>query len=143
MSSPQLMDDKPGLFSAAFVRRLWTAQFLRFVAVGVLNTAFGYGLYFCGIMLGASYQLAVIVSTVLGAMFNFFTTGRLVFANDKWHRIFGFLGTYGVVLLTNLGLLTVLVEHGADKVLSQAALLPLIVILSFVLNKYLVFGSRS
>lgn len=124
-------------------KRLWSHQFVRFMLVGAGNTVFGYSLYLLGLLIGLPYQVAVAASTVLGALFNFFTTGRIVFANDKWHRIFGFLLVYGIVLAANIGLLAPLVAFGMNKALAQAALMPGIVILSFILNKYLIFGRRS
>ena len=82
-------------------------------------------------------------STVLGAVFNFFTTGCIAFANDKWHCIFSFLLVYGIVLVVNLELLTLLVESGINKALAQAALMPCVVVPPFLLNNYPVFGRRS
>ena len=126
-----------------YAARLWSHQLFRFLVVGAMNTLFGYSLYVFALLVGLSYQTAVVCSTVLGAIFNFFTTGRIVFGNGALRRIFGFLMVYGVVLLVNLALLVLLVRSGANKVLAQALLLPCIVALSFVLNKYLVFRKSA
>jgi putative flippase GtrA len=126
----------------AWQRRLWSHQFLRFLIVGAGNTVFGYLLYLIGLWIGLHYQVALICATVLGATFNFFTTGRIVFGNDRLRRIAGFFAVYGITLAINLVLLTMLVGWGMMKAYAQMVLLPLIVVLSFVLNKYLVFGRR-
>jgi putative flippase GtrA len=123
-------------------RGLWSNQFLRFLIVGAGNTIIGYLLYLIGLWIGLPYQMALICSTILGATFNFFTTGRIVFENDSLKRIIGFLTVYGIILAINLALLTMLVGWGMMKAYAQMVLLPLIVVLSFVLNKYLVFGKR-
>jgi len=122
---------------------LWSSQLWRFLVVGLGNTVFGYGLYLLGLWVGLPYATALIVSTVLGAIFNFFTTGRIVFKSRALGRIFGFLATYGVTLGVNLILLKWLVEAGVAKAYAQAILLPIVVILSFLLNKYLVFRRAS
>jgi putative flippase GtrA len=53
-------------------------RFVRFLLVGVLNTIFGYFLYGTLILIGLDYKLAVLLATILGVLFNFQTTGRLV-----------------------------------------------------------------
>jgi putative flippase GtrA len=125
----------------ALIRRLWSSEVLRFLSVGALNTAVGYGLYVGQLWLGMPYQAALTIATVLGATFNFFSTGRLVFGNRSLARIGHFLAVYSVALLVNLGLLTLLVRGGMSKALAQGLLLPVMVTLSFLLNKYLVFGT--
>jgi putative flippase GtrA len=123
--------------------RLWSRQFLRFLVVGVGNTVFGYVVYLIGLGIGVPYQVALIAATVLGAIFNFFTTGRIVFESRALNKIFGFLAVYGITLAVNLVLLIGLVHAGMAKAYAQAALLPVIVTLSFLLNKHLVFGKFS
>lgn len=123
--------------------RLWSRRFLLFLIVGAGNTIVGYLLYLIGLAIGLPYQAALTGATILGAIFNFFTTGRIVFESRALHNIFGFLAVYGMTFAVNLVLLTFLVEAGIGKALAQAALLPLIVTLSFLLNKYLVFGKFS
>lgn len=125
---------------ASWQRWLWSHQLLRFFIVGMVNTLVGYALYLTGLWVGIPYQAALTGATVLGAIFNFFTTGRLVFASRALNKIFGFLTVYGITLVVNLALLTWLVEVGVTKAYAQAVLLPLVVFLSFLLNKYLVFG---
>lgn len=126
-----------------WTRRWWANQFFRFLVVGVGNTAFGYGAYLVCLWIGIPYLAAAVISTVLGVVFNFFTTGTIVFRNAAFGRIFGFFAVYGVALAVNLVLLTGLVNAGVSKALAQALVLPVIVLLSFLLNKFLVFrGGR-
>lgn len=129
-------------FLKVWYGRLWSNQFLRFLVVGVLNTIVGYLLYIIGLWIGLSYQIALICSTILGVTFNFFTTGRIVFQNTTLGKMIGFFAVYGIMLVVNLILLTLLVRSGMSKALGQAVLLPLVVTISFLLNKYLVFGRR-
>ena len=54
-------------------------KFAKFLLVGVLNTLFGYFLYGSLILIGLDYKYAVLLATIIGVLFNFQTTGRLVF----------------------------------------------------------------
>ena len=70
-------------FKGYFLSRM----FIRFLLVGALNTAFGLGLYCFFVYIGLSYKIAVLLSTVLGVLFNFKTIGSLVFKNKNNHLI--------------------------------------------------------
>jgi len=122
------------------IGNLWSNQLIRFMIVGIGNTVFGYSLYVLGLMFGIPYQLALIVATILGAVFNFLTTGRIVFESRSKAKFFAFLAVYAITLVVNVALLTGLVHAGMTKAYAQAVLLPLVVSLSFLLNKHLVFG---
>ncbi|NCQ92050.1 MAG: hypothetical protein GPI94_15420 [Microcystis aeruginosa LG13-03] len=62
-----------------FVKLLKKHRFVRFLLVGVLNTIFGYSLFAVLILIGLNYKYAVLIGTIQGVLFNFQTTGRLVF----------------------------------------------------------------
>lgn len=114
-------------------------RFLRFLAVGALNAIFGYGCYAVFLYLGLHYSLAVLVSTILGILFNFFTTGRLVFASHDNRRLFHFFAVYVIVYVINVGGLRILSEFGADPYYGGAALILPMAALAYFLNKKLVF----
>jgi len=67
------------LKKAQLVNLIKKHEFARFVLVGVLNTLFSYFLYGSLILIGLNYKYAVLLATILGVLFNFQTTGRLVF----------------------------------------------------------------
>lgn len=73
---------------------LVSSQFLRFILVGGLNTAFGVGVYCLAIYVGIPYYIATLLSNVLGVCFNFITTGNLVFRNNNPRLIFRFVMAY-------------------------------------------------
>jgi putative flippase GtrA len=88
--------------TAAF-SRTELRQFVRFVLVGVLNTAFGYGIYGLFLWVGVGLPLSLLGATVLGVLFNFVTTGRLVFRDFAWHRLPAYLVTYALLWLVGTG----------------------------------------
>ena len=78
-------------------------KFIRFLFVGGLNTAFGMGVYCLMIFIGVSYIWATLISQVLGVLFNFLTTGTLVFENSDKHLIFKFILSYIITYFINIG----------------------------------------
>ncbi|MDR0940174.1 MAG: GtrA family protein [Mediterranea sp.] len=114
--------------------------FVRFVLVGIVNTLFGVGLYCLFIYLGLPYRLAVLLSTVLGVLFNFKTIGAFVFRNRSNRLLFRFVGVYVVAYFVNIGIIHLLLlttplgEYWAGIVTT-----PVVAIVSYLLQKRFVF----
>jgi len=119
--------------------------FIRFLLVGVLNTAFSYLLYASLILIGLKYLLAFSISYVAGVLFNFQTIGRLVFKNKNNKLLFRFVGVYVVIYLLNAeGLriadaLNINIEYKTKMLIASAILVVPMAMVSFVLNKLFVF----
>ncbi|MFN6273722.1 MAG: GtrA family protein [Microcystis sp.] len=64
---------------AKLVNLIKKHKLVRFLLVGILNTLFGYFLYGSLILIGINYKLAALLATIIGVLFNFQTTRRLVF----------------------------------------------------------------
>ena len=120
-----------------------TKQFIKFLMVGGINTLFGYGLFALFIFLGFHYAMASFLATVLGILFNFKTTGVLVFQNKDNRLLFRFFGVYGVVFVINVLMLKVLGNVGFDMYIAGALVIVPLAVLSFVLNKLFVFGVKK
>lgn len=119
---------------------LFTPTFIRFVLVGILNTAFGVGLYCLFIYWGVPYRTAVLLSTVLGVLFNFKTIGVLVFKNSDNRLIFRFVSAYVVVYFINIGLIRLMLEFTPlDEYIAGIVATPIVAIASFVFQKRFVF----
>ncbi len=58
-------------------------QFIRFLIVGILNTAFGYGVYTLFLFLGIQYQIASLAALICGILFSFNTQRKFVFTSTK------------------------------------------------------------
>ena len=118
-----------------------TKLLLRFLVVGVLNTLVGYGLYAGFILLGIPYLIALLLSTILGVIFNYFSTGRLVFKSTGGLPIFiRFITAYIIVYFINATELNALIKHFLiDPYTGQAICVPTSVILSWILMNYWVF----
>lgn len=114
-------------------------RFIRFIAVGVLNTLFGYGVFAAIYLLTGSHRIAIVVATVAGVMFNYFTTGRLVFRNTGFGRLIPFVIVYSVVIVANILLVDLFDAMGLSPFIGQALSLPVMVGLAFILNDRFVF----
>ena len=115
----------------------------RFLAVGIGNTLFGYALFALLVTAGLDSALALLGATVAGVMFNFFTTGRLVFASRDHRLLPRFVLAYGASYLFNLLLLKGLEAIGVATLVAQLACLPPTVIVSYLLLNRFVFRRSS
>lgn len=120
-------------------QRFWRSRFPMFLLVGMINTIFGYGLFSLFIYLGIRYQLAVLFSTILGILFNFKTTGRIVFKSHNNKLIFRFFAVYGILYLINLLLIKLIYLVYPDYYIAGAIAIVILPFLGFHLNKFLVF----
>lgn len=147
------------------LHRFWKIEnkFVRFLLVGVLNTAFGYLMYLFFIWIGLHYALALFCGLVVGVFFNFHTIGGLVFQTKNYRMIWVFYLVYFGVYLINVGELYLLRQSGIyDMILElpclefihhmpvnltkvgdsigQAVVMVPNSLLSFMLNRKLVFS---
>ena len=112
---------------------------VRFVFVGVLNAAFGYAVYLLGLHLGLVSELALAVATVLGIIFNFLTTGGLVFRQLSGRSVPRFVLAYIGIYIINAALLRGLIWAGMAPSVAQLCLVVPIAALTFVAMRVFVF----
>jgi putative flippase GtrA len=116
-------------------------RFVRFLFVGAINTVFGYSLYVVLLYLGLHYSAASLLATILGVIFNFFTTGRLVFASMDHRKFFRFCLVYAASYVINVACLAVFDALGANMYLAGLPLILPMALLTYYLNKRFVFGT--
>jgi putative flippase GtrA len=112
----------------------------RFLLVGGLNTLFGYVLFTAFYLLSHQRQMSLVAATCVGVVFNFFTTGRLVFASKGYRTMIPFGLGYVVVLVANMAALEGLTRAGMPTLAAQAIALPAMVVLSYLINRYFIFA---
>jgi putative flippase GtrA len=125
------------------IRSAWRRSFIRFLFVGALNTAFGYGVYAAGILLGLRPAVALLVAFLLGVVFNFRTTGAIVFRSHDLRRILRFVLVYVPVYFVNLGFLELLRRAGLGPLVAQAICIPPVVVATYIAMKTLVFRTAA
>ncbi len=115
-------------------------QFLRFIVVGGLNTAFGYGAFALLVFLGLHFSLAALFATVLGVLFNFKTYGTFVFRNPDNRLIFRFVSVYGVSYALTVISLGILKSFGLSSYVAGAIMILPMSLVTFYLNRRFVFS---
>jgi putative flippase GtrA len=113
----------------------------RFLAVGFLNTVVGYGIYSLLVLLDIPYLFALLMATIMGVIFNYFSIGRLVFKSRGGLFVFAkFITAYSVVYSINATALDVLIKQFQfNPYLGQVLCVPLSVMISWLLMNYWVF----
>jgi putative flippase GtrA len=131
------------LRNAWFKIRRADQVFFRFALVGLLNSCFGVLCYYILLSVGLSYGAALTVGTLIGVLFNFKTTGALVFGSHDNRLIFRFVGVYLMVYCFSYLGLWLLDRAGFDPY--TAGLLTLVPSagLAFLLNKFFVFQTAQ
>ncbi len=122
-------------------RSIFGNRFILFLFVGGINTLFGYGLYALMLFIGLHYALAALVATIGGVLFNFKTTGAIVFGNGNNALIFRFVAVYLVVYVVNTGVLKIFNHYAVSLYIAGAVMLLPMAVLAFLLQRKFVFTS--
>lgn len=119
---------------------LFEKRFAVFLLVGGVNTLFGYGLFALLMFFGVHYALALFVATIVGVIFNFKSTGALVFESSDNRLVLRFILGYVVVYLFNLAGIRCLEALGVGAIVGAAFMMLPAAVLSYILNSRFVFG---
>ena len=125
------------------LRHVFELRFLRFLLVGIVNTAFSYGVYAALLWVGLNYALANLIALLLGIAFSFKTQGRIVFRNPDNGLIGIFAASWLVIYLLNIALIHVFMSLGLDAYAAGLVALPMMVALSYVAQRYVVFRAAA
>lgn len=117
------------------------SQFSRFLQVGILNTAVGYGLFAFFIWLGLEYPIAIGLATLGGILFNFQSVGRLVFKNSNWSRLGKFTLVYCLIYSLNVGGIALMLRVGINVYFSNALLILPLALVAYLLQQKFVFNT--
>ena len=116
----------------------------RFLVAGLVNTSFSYCVYALCLWLGIAYPIANLAAMIAGVLIGFVTQGHFVFRKFEARRfpvfIIWWLALWGLKVLV-IGALLPMV--GGNAYVAGAIALFIIVPISFVVQKHLVFGGGS
>jgi putative flippase GtrA len=118
---------------------IFQTQFVRFLLVGVVNTAFSYGVYSALLYFGMNYVLASFASLVVGIFFSFKTQGTIVFGGSDNRRIFRFILVWMFIYVFNIWAISQFVRIGFSSYVSGALAIPFSTVLSYIAQKFFVF----
>lgn len=131
-----------------FVRKLFTPQFVRFVLVAMLNTAFGWCVYallllfFNHLKMPKPFIPASLIGTIISIFFNFKTYGHIVFRNKSNRLIFKFVMVYSFTYLCNIGGIALLERWGISNYPAGAITAIPVGFLGYFLNKFFVYRKK-
>ena len=115
-------------------------QFAMFILVGIINTIFGYSVFAFLIFIQLHYSIAVFLTTCFGILFNFITTGTIVFQNNDKKLIFQFVAVCAFVYCLTLLFIKEVRLIGITNIYISGAIVSLITpFISYYLNKRYVF----
>ena len=115
-------------------------QIVRFLFVGIINALFGYGCFALFLYVGLHYTLALLLATVFGVIFNFKSTGALVFGSHDNRLVFRFSGLYALIYFVNIVGIKALSHVGVAPYIGGAFLILPMAISTYILNKRFVFN---
>lgn len=118
------------------------ARAFRFVVVGLVNNAVGYGLFVVQSLAGVGHTEAMTVSYAVGMAVSFWGNRAWTFGHEGplWPTILRFLGANAVGYTVNYGLLNGLVEGcGWPQIPAQLAATAVVAVCTFTLMRLWVF----
>ena len=117
-------------------------KFFKFIFVGILNASFSYAIYAFFILIGLVANLALFFQYIIGVLWNFKTTGTIVFKNKNNKLIFKFIASYVLTFAINSVLLALLTKI-INPYLAQAILIMPVALITFIILKKWVFKQES
>ncbi len=104
----------------ARLNRIRHTRFVKFLAVGLLNTCFGFMVYAVLVWLGVNPQPALALAFIMGIAWNYMTHARLVFATRGVARLPPYVAAYLSIYALNAAALAVLLRWGMGPYAAQA-----------------------
>lgn len=115
-------------------------RFVTFLVVGGLNTLVGYGIFAALILLGLPSAAAVVLGTILAVLFNYLSTGKIVFSNKGSGVLPRFVAVYVVQMGLNIAALQALEAAGLHPLVAGALTLPFLAVFSYFAMRRFVFS---
>lgn len=114
-------------------------QPLKFILVGVVNTAWSYALYAALLYAGFSLGLASLLTIAGSVVFGFLTQGCLVFGGTSTRAIARFATVWAFIYVVYLGIVLMAERCGINNYWGGLLAVPMVAVLSYVLQRHFVF----
>ena len=134
-----------------FLKRYFEPQFIRFVLVAMLNTAFGLFINYVFLFIfehllkfNHAYVISNFFATIVSILFNFKTYGILVFKNKDNKLLLRFLAVTTFTYLVNIGGIALLEHLGSQNNYLNLTIMAVPVgFLNYVLNSVFVYKKKA
>ena len=121
---------------------LANGQFLRFLVAGGVNTLFSFGVNIGAMVAGLPVWLSMLIGTLAGIAFNFFTHGGYAFRDLSARRLPRYLLGYVVVYFVALAAFHALQLVVPGPIACQVLLVVPMALLSYLIMSRFVFQKR-
>ena len=121
------------------VRNPALRRFALFLVVGSVNFVFYYSLFTFLHFLGLKPTPTVVIATIIAVLFNFATTGRVVFKSGNLRLLPRFIAVYVVQMGLNIVSLHELIALGVPVLIAEAVVIGVLAVLTFIALKLFVF----
>ncbi len=118
-------------------------QFLKFLFVGALNTIFGILIFGFLTLTSMPTWAILLISNVMGVVFNFFTTGRIVFSEKGYSTIYRFLILNFFIYWMYLFSISILLPFVGNRLLAMLIIIWPITVVNYLLMRDCVFLKSS
>lgn len=125
------------------LKKLLSIRFLRFLAVGGLNTLFGFVVYSLFALTTLETWLVLIISSVAGIAFSFISTGGLVFRDMGLARVPRFILCYAVIVVIYSQLITWLSPICGGRIWAMAIIILPMSLMTYFLQSWFVFRNSA
>ena len=113
---------------------------IKYLIVGLINTIFGYTLFYFLIKIDLNYFIAQLLATIFGIIFNFFTYGNIIFQKKNNNIFIRFIYSVIISYLLNCILLYYLCTYlYVSSIVAALILIPPTLALNFILHTYYVY----
>lgn len=125
------------------IQQAWNYRWIRFLAIGVVNTGFSYAVYAGLVYAGINYALSNLASLILGILFSFRTQSKFVFSLGGPAVFLRYLVVWAIIYCINVAIIGLLLKLGMSSYSAGAlAILP-VAVMSYFLQKLLVFSNKG
>lgn len=120
-------------------------RFLRFAAVGAVNTGISFALYAVLVWRDVHYMLSGTIAYIVGIAVSYLLSTKFVFQRKRTaDNLMKFVSVYLSALLINLGLLYLAVDIiGISKIVGQLAVTGTVLFYNYFLQKIWAFRKES
>ena len=125
--------------------QIWSITKIRFIAVGALNTIFGYAVYAALVTIDMPYQAALLTATIVGSVFNCLAFGAFVFKTSSRLIIFAKISlAYAAIYFLNALLIDYVLRWITSNVyFAQIFCMPFSIMFSWILMNFWVYRKSA
>jgi putative flippase GtrA len=118
-------------------------RFVLFLGVGSVNFAFYYAVFASLHLLGVTPTASVVIATTVGVLFNFCTTGRVVFRSRDVRVLPRFIGIYVVQCALNVLFLKALIAAHIPVLIAEFIVVGVLAVFTFLALRRWVFSHAA